>query len=808
MLSLIAMVCLLATLLSLTPVSGYAKESASDDGGSGIIVSLGDSFSSGEGIPPFYGQNKSIRDKVKDLDWLAHRSENSWPGQLKLPNISGTMSDHRGENWFFVATSGAETKHLYSSFKKEYDRDGYSGYQYIPPQLDIFEELGDQEVEYVTMTLGGNDAQFVDVITDAVIATGAHIINPSYLSDKINDLWKDYYMEGGIRDSLLKAYKEVSKAAGPQAKIIVAGYPKLLDKNGKGPLFTKTSATIVNEAVTNFNKEIATLVNYTKGYGIKICFVSVEEEFDGHEAYSGDDAYLNIVKFGTRSQDLEEWSLTSAYSMHPNDDGAEAYAHCVQEKIAQIEADGGKSEWPTMSGSDELDIVLVLDTSGSMQGTPLKETKNAAGKFVDTVLEEDASIGIVAYDSEALMLSNFNQSKPYLIDTIDNLHSGGNTNIEAGLKEAHKMLQQSKAKKKIIVLMSDGEPNEGKQGESLIEYANELKDDGIYIYTLGFFSDLNHKSDAQYLMEKIASEGYHYEVDKADHLVYFFDDIANQIRGTKMIYIRIACPVDVTVEYDGETLTSKDTYGNQRASFGTLSFEENTEEADEDTDNRIKVLRLKEGIAYDIQIRGNGKGKMTYTIGFMDEEGEYNDIREFSDIKITKRTIIDTVAANSKTIFLNVDTDGDGRYDNIYSATKDEDGEEVDYAYIDKIGLGMVIALAVLILLIILIKKIRRGSGGKKMPPVSGAGRSASIPTGISTTPGVRTSVSTGSGTPASPIVKPVMPPAAIPGTPKLTKEKSTTPVPAFVPATAVPSNTDKTENGNNYFHAAEMDLT
>lgn len=34
--------------------------------------------------------------------------------------------------------------------------------------------------------------------------------------------------------------------------------------------------------------------------------------------------------------------------------------------------------------------------------------------------------------------------------------------------------------------MSDGEPNEGKQGEELINYAEQIKNDGILVYTLGF----------------------------------------------------------------------------------------------------------------------------------------------------------------------------------------------------------------------------------------------------------------------------------------------------------------------------------
>lgn len=56
------------------------------------------------------------------------------------------------------------------------------------------------------------------------------------------------------------------------------------------------------------------------------------------------------------------------------------------------------------------------------------------------------------------------------------------------------------------------------------------------------------------------------------------------------------------------------------------------------------MLRLKEGTDYDIEINGTGRGKMDYTIGFMDETGEYSDLRKFENIAITSRTKIDTVA--------------------------------------------------------------------------------------------------------------------------------------------------------------------
>ena len=678
-----------------------------------IMVSLGDSYSSGEGIEPFYGQNESTADKVKNQDWLAHRSEKSWPGRLTLEGVNGSMAQNRNDNWFFVATSGAVTDNLTHNQRKEYNIDGIEGSRYIDKQLDVFKKLGDKKAEYVTVSIGGNDVKFADIITEAAIP---HPLNPGALNDKLNSVWEEFYygIDGGesIRDRLYQAYCDIQDAAGAQAKIIVAGYPKLLDPNGSGFLFSENEAALINDSVSRFNDEIESIVKSCKADGMKICFVSVEEAFDGHGAYSND-AFLNEVYIGKKDQDLK-WSISSAYSMHPNDKGAQAYADCVQAKIDEIEKDNGKTEWPLMSGSDERDIALVLDVSGSMRGTPINETKNASERFINTVLKEDSSIGVVTYDNTSMCIADFCMNERYLTNAIQNLNSGGGTNMEAGLSQAYSMLQSSNAKKKIIVLMSDGEPNEGKTGGELIEFAETIKNEGIYIYTLGFFSNSHDKTSPQALLENIASEGCHFEVDNADDLIFFFGDIADQINGQKYIYIRIACPVDVTVKYDGETLCSIEENLNTRTAFGSLTFEDNEKGTDSSSDNRVKVLRLKEGTDYDIQIEGNGNGYMDYTIRFMDDTGEYTDLRTFSNIKITEQTVIDTVATNSDSTILNVDENGDGKYDLKYKATENAEGELVNDTYLVYIYIAVgVFVLTLIVIAVIIIRKYIKSKNSK-----------------------------------------------------------------------------------------------
>ena len=423
---------------------------------------------------------------------------------------------------------------------------------------------------------------------------------------------------------------------------------------------------------------------------------------------SGDRVKKTIVDTATGSYGSEEYGLLNAGSaIGRNEDNREKNS-----------AETEPTEEFSSNPSAERDIVLVLDVSGSMSGTPLNETKKAANKFIDTVLDYSANIGIVKYDDKAEVVSSFSTNGSALENAISEMGSGGSTNIEDGLATADSMLEGGSGSKKLIVLMSDGEPNEGKGGEDLIAYANELKEKGIYIYTLGFFESLSGKSSAQYLMEKIASEGCHYEVSDADSLVYFFGDIADQISGQKYIYVRIACPVDVSVSYEGESLDSSDLSLNTRTSFGTLTFEEAGDyysydgyDSSQNSNDTVKTLRLKEGVDYDISIVGTGTGRMNYSIGFMDDEGEYTDFRRFNNIRINRRTKIDTVAEVADNTVLNVDEDGDGKYDIKYRAEANGYGKKVDYSFVVYTILSLVGVLVLLIIVLIIHKKIKKKKG-------------------------------------------------------------------------------------------------
>ena len=347
LLTKIAAALLACTTLGAVLPAGVGASASSDPL---IVVSLGDSYSAGEGIPAFYGQEKPWEQRVYDEDWLAHRSKKSWPGLLSFSGVSGTMNSYnvRERNaanckWYFAAASGAETKHISKQTQEKKTSKRVSLFKtmkttyQLPKQIDVFNKVSG-DVDYVTMTIGGNDVGFADIITTC--ATGSTYLHfgsgKLKLEKEIDRIWEQF---GTTRANIKRVYKDVEARAGQQAEIIVAGYPKLLDKEGKGVLISEKEATIVNQNVTKFNNRIADIVNECKSEGMQIHFVDVEAEFDqggGHQAYS-DDAWINSIILTKQDQDLEQTGFVSAYSIHPNENGAKAYARCVNAKIREIE---------------------------------------------------------------------------------------------------------------------------------------------------------------------------------------------------------------------------------------------------------------------------------------------------------------------------------------------------------------------------------------------------------------------------------------------------------------------------------------
>lgn len=134
-----------------------------------------------------------------------------------------------------------------------------------------------------------------------------------------------------------------------------------------------------------------------------------------------------------------------------------------------------------------LDVVLVLDKSGSMDSTDyppdrMTAAKEAAKIFVNQ-LKEDDRVAVVSFSSSTSTVVSFTSDKSSAKSKIDRISTGGGTAIGEGIITALSVLEKSREDTvKAMILLSDGAHNEGISPKTA---ANKAKGYGIPIYTVG-----------------------------------------------------------------------------------------------------------------------------------------------------------------------------------------------------------------------------------------------------------------------------------------------------------------------------------
>ena len=144
--------------------------------------------------------------------------------------------------------------------------------------------------------------------------------------------------------------------------------------------------------------------------------------------------------------------------------------------------------------TEGIDIMLVLDTSGSMQlkdfkPDRLEAAKDVAENFIDGRFRD--RIGIVVFAGEAYALTPLTTDYDLLRESIKSIHLGmiaeDNTAIGSALAVAINRMRDSPAKSKVIILISDGENTGGNLDPAMaakLAHAYNIK-----VHTIGIGED-------------------------------------------------------------------------------------------------------------------------------------------------------------------------------------------------------------------------------------------------------------------------------------------------------------------------------
>lgn len=177
-----------------------------------------------------------------------------------------------------------------------------------------------------------------------------------------------------------------------------------------------------------------------------------------------------------------------------------------------------------------LNLSLVLDKSGSMQGKKIQNLREAAKLVVDRLGPQD-TISIVAFSDRKYLIAGSQPvtDKGALKKKIDRIRDGGGTAISGGMNQGLTELGKAASPDRIsrMLLLTDGQTfGDEKKCKKL---AKKAGDQGILVNALGLGDDWNED-----LLDNIAaaSGGVADFVDSPNKIVTFFDQAVQSMQDS------------------------------------------------------------------------------------------------------------------------------------------------------------------------------------------------------------------------------------------------------------------------------------
>jgi Mg-chelatase subunit ChlD len=133
--------------------------------------------------------------------------------------------------------------------------------------------------------------------------------------------------------------------------------------------------------------------------------------------------------------------------------GLGGWSHSTIERILPVRMDAEKRR-----DEPEVAMALVIDRSGSMTGLPLEMAKQAAKATADTLAADDL-LEVIVFDSLPTRIVRMTPAKhrARIQSDIARIQAGGGTEIFPALDAAYQALTATRAKKKHVILLTDGQ---------------------------------------------------------------------------------------------------------------------------------------------------------------------------------------------------------------------------------------------------------------------------------------------------------------------------------------------------------------
>lgn len=218
------------------------------------------------------------------------------------------------------------------------------------------------------------------------------------------------------------------------------------------------------------------------------------------------------------------------------------YRSGPREVIVQVEIEARKNDEARHS---PMNICVVLDRSGSMEGAKIEKARQAAAMAVDKLADDDI-FSLVTYDNETDLLIpperiGGRDHREELKARIHRIQPGGSTALHAGVVLGAQQVRRFFEKERVnrVILLSDGLANVGPSTTTdLARLGRELRGDGIAVSTIGLGDDYNE--DLMTALAESSNANYYYVKD-AEKLPSIFAQELGSARSllARTVIIRI-----------------------------------------------------------------------------------------------------------------------------------------------------------------------------------------------------------------------------------------------------------------------------
>ncbi|HKW03504.1 MAG TPA: VWA domain-containing protein [Vicinamibacterales bacterium] len=167
-----------------------------------------------------------------------------------------------------------------------------------------------------------------------------------------------------------------------------------------------------------------------------------------------------------------------------------------------------------------LSVAVVIDISQSLNGEPMKVTRAAARKFIETALGKDDEVALVSFNHAVTVVANWTTDRTKVVAGLDTLAPSGSTAMYDAVFRTLSLFTSRSNQRAAIVVISDGADSASDRTPTQLK--KELAGTDLFLYWIAVdHADARPATRVnQYTIAEIAAQanGYSEVIPKTEDL--------------------------------------------------------------------------------------------------------------------------------------------------------------------------------------------------------------------------------------------------------------------------------------------------